>query len=228
MDFLNRTTQVLGKKCMEALRTCHIAVFGVGGVGSYTAEALARCGVGHLTLVDNDKIEPSNINRQIHSLHSTIGMYKVKVMSKRLKDINPSITVNSICGYYKEENSDRFFNDYDYVIDAIDSIKSKIHLIAQCTKLDIPIVSSMGTANKLNPEMLQLDDIYNTSVDPIAKIMRKELKKLGVKNLTVVYSKEKPIKQSENILGSVSFVPPVAGFIMAGEVVRQIKIRCNL
>lgn len=228
---LTRTEMLLGEAGLEKLRTSHVAVFGVGGVGSYAAEALARTGVGCLTLIDFDQIALTNLNRQLHALESTIGLDKVEVMKARIFDINPDIEVRAIKMRYEASTSDEIFADgFDFVIDAIDMVTSKIHLIVTCQEKNIPIISSMGTGNKLDPTKLVVTDLYKTSVCPLAKIMRRELKARGVKKLPVVYSSELPVEPlllDVNPLnprkvtpGSVSFVPPVSGFFMASFVVR--------
>ena len=220
----SRTETLLGKEALTKLTNSKIAVFGIGGVGGYTVEALARCGVGQLDLIDNDIINITNINRQIIATHSTIGGFKVDVAKQRILDINPNIKVNTYKTLFLPETSHEFdFSQYDYIIDAIDTVSGKIELALKAQENDIPIISSMGTGNKLHPELFEITDIYKTSVCPLAKIMRQELKKRGIKKLKVVYSKETPIKQEgQRIPASVSFVPPVAGLIIAGEVIKDL------
>ena len=219
-----RTENLIGKENLEKLKTKKVAVFGIGGVGSFVVEGLARAGIENFILVDNDTISVTNINRQIHSNHNTVGKYKVDEMAKRILDINPNIKVESLKIFFKDENDINFL-DIDYIVDAIDSVSSKINLIKIAKRLEIPIISSMGTGNKLNPTQLEVSDISKTSVCPLAKVIRKELRKENINHLKVVYSKEEPIKVDTKIPGSVSFVPSVAGLIIASEVVKDfIKI----
>ena len=232
----SRSQLLLGTDAMEKLKSARVAVFGIGGVGGYTAEALARCGVGQLDIVDDDKVSLTNLNRQIIALHSTLGMDKVDVMFNRLKDINPDIIVNRYKCFYLPETSDCFdFTQYSYVVDAVDTVAAKLDIIVRSKKLGIPVISAMGAGNKLSPAMLEVSDIYKTSVCPLARVMRTELRKRGVDSLKVVYSKEPPVKVNpENIAyepecssrrsipGSVSFVPSVAGLIIASEVIKDI------
>lgn len=218
-----RTRSLIGDSALEKLFNSHVIVFGIGGVGGYTVEALARAGIGAIDLVDNDKISLSNLNRQIVALHSTVNKYKVDVASDRLLDINPKINVNTYKVFFSGENSAEFdFSKYDYVIDAIDSVKSKIELIKCAKNANVPIISSMGTGNKMNPSMLEVSDIYKTSVCPLARILRTELKKQGIRNLKVVYSKEEPIKNGQRIPSSNSFVPSSAGLLIASEVIKDL------
>ena len=215
---------LIGQEALDKLSQAHIAIFGIGGVGGYVAEALARVGIGKIDLVDNDDINLTNINRQILALHSTIGKPKVEVAKARILDINPKIDIKIHKKFFSIENSSDFnFTKYDYIVDAIDTIKSKLELIIKAQQAGVPIISSMGTGNKLHPEMFEITDIYKTSVCPLAKIMRTELKKLGIKKLKVLYSKETPIKKAgQRIPASISFVPPTAGLIIAGQVVRDL------
>ena len=219
-----RTESLIGKDSLEKLFKSRIAVFGIGGVGSYVVEALARAGIGALDLIDNDIINITNINRQLIALNSTIGEAKVEIAKKRILDINPNAQVTIYKKFFSPENSNEFdFSKYDYIIDAIDSVTGKIELIIKSQESKIPIISSMGTGNKLHPEMFEITDIYKTSVCPLAKVMRTELKKRGIKKLKVVYSKEIPIKQSgQRIPTSISFVPATAGLIIAGEVINDL------
>lgn len=228
-----RTEMVVGPEGLEKLKGAHVAIFGVGGVGSFAAEALARSGVGQLTLVDFDRIALTNINRQLHALESTIDQYKVDAMKARIADIHPDIVVNAVKMRYDAETSETIFADgFDFVIDAIDMVSSKIHLIVTCEEKKIPVVSSMGTGNKLDPTLLRMADISKTSVCPLAKVMRKELKARGIKKLLVVFSTEPPAEplnldpnptNTRKVTpGSVSFVPPVSGLFMASHVVRSL------
>ncbi|MBR6906920.1 MAG: tRNA threonylcarbamoyladenosine dehydratase [Selenomonadaceae bacterium] len=226
----SRTERLLGQEGMEKLAASTVAVFGIGGVGSFVAEGLARAGVGHLVLIDNDVICLSNINRQIHATADTVGRRKTEAMRERILGINPEAVVDRIDDFYLPENGEKFFRqDYDYVADAIDTITGKIHLVLQYHERSIPIICSMGAGNKLEPARFEVADIYDTSVDPIARIMRKKLKEHRIPHLKVVYSKEKPIAAGSGdpagtraVPGSISFVPSVAGLIMAGEIVRDL------
>ena len=226
-----RTAMLIGAEGLDRLQGSCVVICGVGGVGSYAAEALARAGVGKLILIDYDRIAPSNINRQIHSLASTVGMEKVNAMKGRIGLINPDITVEILSRRITESNIHELISPSccDYVIDALDTVSVKLALAEYGVKNGVRLISSMGMANKLFPEMIELDDIRNTSVCPLAKVVRAELKKRGVTELTVCYSKEKPIKPIVNDgagerrqLGSVSFVPAAAGLIIAGKVVRDL------
>ncbi len=218
-----RTKALIGEAALEKLKNSHVAIFGIGGVGGFTAEALARAGVNKIDLIDNDTINLTNLNRQIVALHSTIGQFKVDVMEKRAKDINPDIKINSFKIFFDESSINQFdFSKYDYIIDAIDSVKSKLLLIETAKKLNIPIISSMGTGNKLDPTKFQIADISKTSVCPLARVIRIELKKRGIKNLKVLYSTEAPIKTGQRTPSSISFVPPVAGLVIASEVVKDL------
>lgn len=228
----SRTELLIGKKNSEKLKNSRVAIFGLGGVGGYVAEALARSGVGTLDIIDNDTVSLTNINRQLYALHSTLGMKKTKVAEERIKDINPNIKVNAYDVFYLPETSHLFdFKNYDYVIDAIDTVTGKIEIIVNASKENIPVISSMGTGNKLDPTAFEISDIYKTSVCPLAKVMRKELKKRGIKKLKVLYSKEIPQEQKEisqeettkrQTPASISFVPSVAGLIIAGEVIKDL------
>ena len=219
-----RTQTLIGEKALEKLSKAKVIVFGIGGVGSYTIEALARAGLGNLDLVDNDEINITNINRQIIALHSTIGKPKVEIAKERILDINPNVNIKTYKIFFSPETSKEFdFTRYDYIVDAIDSVTGKIELVLKAQKANIPIISCMGTGNKLNPTMFEISDIYKTSVCPLAKVMRTELKKRGVKKLKVVYSKENPIKHSgQRIPASISFTPSVAGLIIASEIIKDI------
>lgn len=225
----SRTEMLIGEAGMEKLKSSTVAVFGIGGVGSYTVEALARAGVGKIVLVDNDDISITNINRQIHSNHKTIGRKKTEVMKERIIKINPNIVVECYETFVLYDNVSDIIKEYlDYVVDAVDTVTAKLAIIEECNRLNIPVISSMGTGNKLHPEMFELADIYKTSVCPLAKVMRHELKKRGIPKLLVCYSKEVPLTPKETeentskraTPGSISFVPSVSGLIIAGAVVR--------
>ncbi len=229
-----RTKSLIGTQALEKLSRSRVCVFGVGGVGSYVTEALARSGVGVLDLVDSDTVGISNINRQLIALDSTLGKYKVDVARDRILDINPEAVVNvHKCFYLPDTAADFDFENYDYVVDAIDTVTAKIDIICRCSSENVPVISSMGTGNKLDPTKIEVTDIYKTDVDPLAKVMRRELRKRGIEKLKVVYSSETPhmpiddIKDESHpgrrgIPGSVSFVPSVAGLILAGEVIKDL------
>ena len=230
LNIFSRAELLLGEEALHKLRSARVALFGIGGVGSFAAEALARGGVGHITLVDGDTVNITNINRQLIALHSTVGKEKTAVMAERIADISPETEVETYPVVYGAENRDLLdFSTYDYVIDAIDTVTSKLILIEEAKKAGVPVISCMGTGNKFHPERFEVTDISKTSVCPLAKVMRKELKVRGIKNVKVVYSKEEPQKPAESpetgkrqIPGSLSFVPPVAGLLLAGEVIRHI------
>lgn len=230
LNIFSRAELLLGEEALHKLRSARVALFGIGGVGSFAAEALARGGVGHITLVDGDTVSITNINRQLIALHSTVGKEKTTVMAERIADISPETEVETYPVVYGAENRDLLdFSTYDYVIDAIDTVTSKLILIEEAKKAGVPVISCMGTGNKFHPERFEVTDISKTSVCPLAKVMRKELKVRGIKNVKVVYSKEEPQKPAESpetgkrqIPGSLSFVPPVAGLLLAGEVIRHI------
>lgn len=218
-----RSIALLGKDAITKLKKCRVAVFGVGGVGSYTVEALARAGIGAIDLIDSDTFNVTNINRQLYATHKTIGQYKVDVAKNRILDINPDCKVTVNKTFYLPQNSNTFdLSVYDYIVDAIDTVAAKVELVVNADKCGTPIISSMGTGNKLQPEMFEIADIYKTSVCPLAKVMRTRLKKEGIKKLKVVYSKEIPITNNDNIIGSVPFVPSAAGIIIAGEVIKDL------
>lgn len=225
MNRFERTEMVIGSEAMEKLKRSTIIVFGVGGVGGYVCEALARAGVGNISLVDNDVVSLSNINRQIIALESTLGRPKVSVMKERIKDINPLCNVKEYNQFY-DANNPLDLVGYDYIIDCIDTVTSKIMLVMEANKLDIPIISSMGTGNKLDPTRLEISDISKTSVCPLARVMRYELRKRGINHLKVLYSKEEPlhivVEGKRHAPGSISFVPSVAGLIIASEVVKDL------
>ena len=220
----SRTELLIGKEGIEKLQKSKVAIFGVGGVGSYVVEGLARAGVGHLIIVDYDKYDITNINRQIGAMNSTIGKYKVDVMKERILDINPKAIVEAYKPDEIEGGETSIINsDITYVVDAIDTMKNKLELIEKCKEQDVKIITATGAGNKLDPTKFEVTDIYKTTVCPVCKILRKELKKRNIKKLKVVYSTEIPKKpDSEGTLGSISFVPSVAGLIVAGEVVKDI------
>lgn len=230
----SRTELLIGREGMNRLKNASVMVFGVGGVGSHCIEALARSGVGKLILIDNDTVSLTNINRQSIAYHSTVGRYKTKVMKERIHDICPEIEVVTYEMFVLPDNIGTFFSEpVDYIVDAIDTVTAKLALVQLAREKNIPIISSMGTGNKLHPEMFEVTDIYKTSVCPLCKVMRKELKARGIKRLKVLYSKEIPVDISERVTGeekgnrrslpgSISFVPPVAGLIIAGEVIREL------
>ena len=228
----SRTELLLGSEAMEKLAKSRVAVFGVGGVGGYVVEALARSGVGAIDIVDSDKVNETNINRQIIATYQTLGQYKVDAMKERIGEINPECIVNVHRCFYLPENKDEFdFSKYSYVVDAVDTVTAKIQLVMEAKECGTPIISSMGAGNKLNPADFEVTDIYKTSVCPLAKVMRHELKKRGVKNLKVVYSKEQPVAvpavredgvTKRAVPGSVAFVPSVVGLIIASEVIKDL------
>ena len=220
----SRTELLIGKEGIEKLNKATVAVFGIGGVGSFVVEGLVRAGIENFILVDNDTISLTNLNRQIHATHKTIGRYKVEVMEERILEINPDAKVKSYKTFYMPNCNEQILNtDISYVVDCMDTVTAKIELIQNCKKMNIPIISSMGTGNKLDPTKFEITDIYKTSVCPLAKVMRKELKARGIENLKVLYSKEQPITPSKNKTpGSISFVPTAAGLIIAGEVIKDI------
>ena len=247
LNQFSRTELLLGKEAMERLSRARVAVFGIGGVGGYTVEALVRSGVGAIDLIDDDKVCLTNLNRQIIATRKSVGKYKTDVMKERILDINPDAKVEMHKCFFLPENADEFpFDSYDYVVDAVDTVTAKIELVLQSQKKGVPIISSMGAGNKLDGSMFQVADIYKTKVCPLAKVMRRELKKRGVKKLKVVYSEEQPVRPLEDmsiscrtqcicppgaqhkcterrdIPGSVAFVPSVAGLIIAGEVIKDL------
>lgn len=247
LNQFSRTELLLGKENMERLKNARVAVFGIGGVGGYTVEALARSGVGTLDLIDDDKVCLTNINRQIFATRKTVGKYKVDVAKERILDINPDAQVHIYKTFYMPDTADQFdFSEYDYIVDAIDTVTGKLELVMQAEKTKTPIISSMGAGNKMDAAAFQVEDIYRTSVCPLAKVMRRELKKRGIKKLKVVYSKEKPMApiedmaiscktncicppgtvrkctQRRQVPGSNAFVPSVVGLIIAGEVIKDL------
>ena len=237
----SRTQLLLGEEALDKLKNARVAVFGVGGVGGYVCEALVRSGIGAFDLIDSDEVCLSNLNRQIIATRSSVGRYKVDVMKERMLDINPDVDVRVYKCFFLPENADEFpFAEYDYVIDAVDTVTAKIELVMKCQKENVPIISSMGAGNKIEASAFKVADIYKTKTCPLAKVMRHELKKRGVKKLKVVYSEEKPITpivenvdnpqtaevsartQRRSTPGSLAFVPSVAGLIIAGEVVKDL------
>ena len=224
----SRTELLLGEKSVEKLAKKRIAVFGVGGVGGFVCEGLVRAGIGEIDIIDKDTVAVSNLNRQLIALHSTVGQNKVDVLEKRLKDINPKLILRKYKCFFLPETSDNFdFKQYNYVVDAIDTVTGKIELVLKAEEAGVPIISAMGAGNKLDPTAFQVADIYKTSVCPLARVMRRELKKRGIEKLKVVYSKEEPLKPDfaegeEVVPGSVSFVPSVMGLIIAGEIVKDL------
>ena len=230
----SRTELLIGSEGMEQLRGASVLVFGVGGVGSHCIEALARSGIGHLILVDNDTVSLTNINRQSIALHSTVGQYKTKVMKEKIRDIDPAIRVDTYETFVLPDNVETVFREQpDYVIDAIDTVTAKLAVIEYAQERGIPVISSMGTGNKLHPELFEITDISKTSVCPLCRVMRRELKARGIAHLKVVYSKEKPVDTSgretgedpgarRSVPGSISFVPPAAGLLIAVEVIREL------
>lgn len=247
LNQFSRTQLLLGDDAMEKLGNSRVAIFGIGGVGGYVCEALVRSGVGHFDLIDDDKVCLTNINRQIIATRKTVGKYKAEVMKERMLDINPDVEVTVHKCFFLPENADEFlFEEYDYVVDAVDTVTAKLELVMKCKEKEVPIISSMGAGNKLDASAFRVADIYKTKMCPLAKVMRRELKKRGVKNLKVVYSEEKPIRplddmsiscrsncicppgakhkctERRDIPGSVAFVPSVAGLIIAGEVVKDL------
>lgn len=240
----SRMEMLIGAEALQKLKNSRVAIFGIGGVGTFAVEALTRAGIGSFVLIDDDVICLSNLNRQLHATQSTIGKPKVEIMMERILSINPEVKVSIYQKFYTAESSQELLQaDYDYVIDAVDTVSAKIHLVVRCQELGIPIISCMGAGNKMDPSKFEVADIYSTSVDPLAKVMRKELRKRGVGALKVVYSTEVPIvpqateldleiesdvsdsranKKRRSVPGSVSFVPSVAGMILGGEVVRDL------
>lgn len=247
LNAFSRSELLLGSEGMKKLKESTVAVFGIGGVGSFTVEALARCGVGNLVLIDDDCVCLTNINRQLHATTKTVGKPKVELMRQRVLEINPKAVVDTYKEFYSAENADKLLNNsYSYVVDAIDTITSKIDLVVKCKEMGIPVISSMGAGNKLDATQFRVSDIYKTTIDPIAKVMRKELRKRGVEHLKVVYSTEDPLKPDQEsdasckvkcicppdasrkcslrrqVPGSVSFIPSVVGLILAGEVIKDL------
>ena len=226
LNQFSRTELVVGKDGVEKLNNTKIAIFGLGGVGSFALEGLVRAGIGNLVLIDNDCVELTNLNRQILATHKTIGKPKVEIAKQRILDINPNANVEIHQEFFMPETEGILDDSIDYIVDCIDTVTAKIELVVRAERLNIPIISCMGTGNKLEPTRFEVADIYKTSICPLAKVMRKELRNRGVKKLKVVYSKEEPIKSNKKdrnqVSGSISFVPSVAGLIIAGEVVKTI------
>ena len=228
----SRTELLIGKDGLNKLSRSRVAVFGIGGVGGYVVEALVRSGVGALDLIDNDKVALTNLNRQIIATHKTIGKYKVDVMEERAKEINPAVNIKTYKTFFTPDISKEFdFSQYDYIVDAIDTVVGKLEIITQAKKAGVPVISSMGAGNKMHPEMFEIADISKTSVCPLAKVIRQELKKRGIKKVKVVYSKEIPIKtepktdevsQKRSIPGSNAFVPSAVGLIIASKVIQDL------
>ncbi len=247
LNQFSRTELLFGKDAMASLAKARVAIFGIGGVGGYTIEALARSGVGTLDLIDDDRICLTNLNRQLHATKSTVGRYKVDVAKERILEINPSAVVNTYKLFYSPETAEQFdFSQYDYIVDAIDTVTGKLELITRAEEKSVPIISSMGAGNKLDPTAFVIADIYETSICPLARVMRRELRRRGITHLKVVYSKEPPITpiedmaiscrtncicppgtvrkctQRRQVPGSNAFVPPVVGLIIAGEVIKEL------
>lgn len=226
-----RTEMLLGAEALQKLQRSHVAVFGLGGVGSYAAEALIRAGVGELTLIDSDTVSVTNINRQLYALHSTVGLPKAEVAAARCRDINPGAILHPIVGSYDAAHRENFFADYDYIVDAIDLVSCKLDLIEQAQKRGIPILSALGTGNKLHPELLQITDISKTSGCPLARVIRKELRSRGIHRLKVAFSPEEPHENTQlespppgrrSVPASVAWVPGSAGLLMAGAVIQDL------
>ncbi len=227
-----RTERLIGGEGMKRLFSARVAVFGIGGVGGYAVEALARAGVGAIDLVDHDRVSLTNLNRQLYALHSTVGEYKVDVAARRIADISPNVKVKTFPVFYSPETADQFdFSQYDYIVDAIDTVSGKLMLVEMAQKAGVPIISAMGAGNKMDPAAFEVADISKTSVCPLARVMRRELKARGIHHLKVVYSKEPPLTplvrtgdegSDRPAPGSTPFVPPVVGFILAGEVIRDL------
>lgn len=228
-EIFSRTELVLGRDALQKLNSCHVIVFGLGGVGSYAVEALVRSGLGKITVVDNDKVCLSNLNRQLIALQSTIGLDKVDASEKRILDINPNCTVTKIKMFYLPETADQIdLSSYDYIVDSIDTVTAKLELAVRAKKASVPIISSMGTGNKTHPELLKIADISKTSVCPLARVMRRELSRRGIKHLKCVFSTEEPVRTDDKtdgkkrVPGSTAFVPSVAGLLIASEVIRDL------
>jgi tRNA A37 threonylcarbamoyladenosine dehydratase len=222
MNQFERTELLIGEEAVNKLRNAHVAVFGIGGVGGYATEALARSGVGELTIVDKDNVDITNLNRQIIALHSTINEPKVAVMEERLKDINPDIKVNAKEFFFLPDTADQFdFEEYDYIVDAVDTVTAKLAIIEKAHKAGTPVISAMGAGNKLDPTKFEVTDISKTSVCPLARVMRKELKARGIDHLKVVYSTEEPKQRSETV-ASIATVPSVCGLLLANEVIKDL------
>ena len=226
LNQFSRTELLIGKEGIEKLQKAKVAIFGIGGVGSFVVEGLVRAGIGNFILVDNDTVDLTNLNRQIIATRKTVGRPKVEMAKERILEINPNANVEIHQEFFMPDSKDIFDNTVDYIVDSIDTVTAKIELVMRANKLNIPIISSMGTGNKLDPTKFEVTDIYKTSICPLAKVIRKELRNRGIKELKVVYSKEEPIKldktEQKQVPGSISFVPSVAGLIIAGEVIKDI------
>ncbi|WP_044937327.1 tRNA threonylcarbamoyladenosine dehydratase [Pseudobutyrivibrio sp. LB2011] len=235
LNQFSRTELLLGKEAMERLENKRVAIFGIGGVGGYVCEALVRSGVGHFDLVDNDTVSLTNINRQIIATHSTVGRQKVEVMKERMLDINPNADISIHQCFFLPENANEFpFETYDYVVDAVDTVTAKIEIIMRCKELGVPVISAMGAGNKLDPSRFRVADIYKTTMCPLAKVMRKEMKKRGIRDLKVVFSDEMPVSPIETqdmeplnpgkraTPGSIAFAPSAAGLVLASEVLKDL------
>lgn len=219
----SRQARIIGEEKMNILKNSSVIVFGLGGVGGAAAEALVRGGIGKIAIVDKDVVDITNLNRQIIATEEIVGMKKTDAAEKRFLSINPELIVERFDIFYLPETADEInLSDYDFIVDAIDNVTAKIELIVRAEKQGVPIISSMGTGNKLSPEMLEIADIYKTSVCPLARVMRRELKNRGVKKLKVIYSKEEPIKTDSSVPGSISFTPPVAGYLAASYVIKKL------
>ena len=226
LEQFSRTQMLLGQDAIELLNKKRVAVFGIGGVGGYVCEALVRSGIGAFDLIDSDKVSITNLNRQIIATHKTIGMYKVDVMKERMLDINSDVNVEVHRCFFLPENADDFsFQEYDYVVDAVDTVTAKIELILRAKKDGVPIISAMGAGNKLDPSRFKVADIYETTVCPLARVMRRELKKRDIESLKVVYSDEAPIKTDADFPGSTAFTPAAMGLVIAGEIVKDLSVK---
>ncbi len=218
-----RTERLLGPEVVERLKNAGVVLFGVGGVGSYAAEALTRAGIGRLTFVDGDTVQESNLNRQLAALRSNLGRNKAEVMAERARDINPEAEITAVPQFYTADNADMIdFSQYDYAADAIDMVTSKLIIARRCYEQGTPLISSCGTGNKLDPTLFEVRDIFDTDTDPLARVMRRELRRLGIERYTVVYSPEKPRAAEGGLIGTVSFVPGSAGLVLAGKIIRDI------
>lgn len=219
----SRTINMIGEEKFNILKNSSVIVFGLGGVGGAVCEALVRSGIGTIGIVDKDVVDITNINRQLIATEKTVGMLKTEAMRNRLLDINPAVVIRKYDLFYLPETADEIkLSEYDFVVDCIDNVTAKLELIARCKALNVPVISSMGTGNKLNPEMLEISDISKTSVCPLARVMRRELKKRGITRLPVVYSKEEPVKTDSSVPASMSFTPPVAGYLLSSFVIKKL------
>ncbi len=219
----SRTINMIGEEKFNILKNSSVIVFGLGGVGGAVCEALVRSGIGTIGIVDKDVVDITNINRQLIATEKTVGMLKTEAMRNRLLDINPAVVIRKYDLFYLPETADEIkLSEYDFVVDCIDNVTAKLELISRCKELNVPVISSMGTGNKLNPEMLEISDISKTSVCPLARVMRRELKKRGITRLPVVYSKEEPVKTDLSVPASMSFTPPVAGYLLSSFVIKKL------